>query len=680
MIQPPASDLSPQKPLIKAKTVLNGGYWLILVFLALFLIYRIQVLRQTDAGIQDVLQYRLPLIAALGELKVDGSELVAAAYLRQMGQVPAAELDVYALTQEKLEAWPGESEEEMALLTAVQTSGHALQTASQALGPTTGDKREAITQLQTNQQAFFEAIATATAYEQAQLQLSLNDVLIARSNNRVSVIGGLVVWFIIILVLALTTRFVLNSFSNLTQAITQIGEGNLTIQLPQSRFTEFHELRYHFGQLGQRLQDLLTHLEQRVAERTAELATANENLHQAQIEAEAALEKAEAANEAKAAFLANMSHEIRTPLNGVLGMTALLQETALTPEQQEYANLIRQSGDSLLSIISDILHYIQLEARDVPLARQTFEVSSCVQSVLKVASLWVGSRKITLTATIDEQVPATVNGDAERLRQVLRHLLSNAIKFTEAGYVQVEVTGRPLSDDGRYELQFAIRDSGIGIAAEDIPHLFQLFSQVDDSSTRKYGGIGLGLSLSRTLIEAMGGRIWVESIPQQGSTFYFTIHVQTMTASSPIIHPIPPAEPSATAVTPMSPNHPYKILIVEDNAINQKLALRTLNKFGYEADLAKNGQEAITAVKRQVYDMVLMDIQMPEMDGLEATRRIRQEVPAAQQPYIIAVTANARPIDKVECLEAGMNDYITKPFGLQDLREALQKGRSHVRG
>ncbi|HHM02387.1 MAG TPA: response regulator [Caldithrix abyssi] len=388
-------------------------------------------------------------------------------------------------------------------------------------------------------------------------------------------------------------------------------------------------------------------------------------------------EEAVNANNAKSLYLSTMSHEIRTPLNGVLAMTDLLMETDLSFEQRDYLGIIQASGKDLLSVISDILDFSRLESNQLELMEMNFSLKQLLEKVLENFEDEARDKGIQLMYYSEPEVPEYITGDPKRLSQILMNLLSNALKFTRDGEIFIRTSIQSGENDNN-EILFAVSDTGMGIPEDRLDSLFQPFKQIRNSIEKRFEGTGLGLALSARLVELMSGSIWVESEINKGSTFYFSIPLRTdgQMASAP---PLPavdedvslPEEPLVHTPETTAPEG-MQILLAEDNTINQRLMERLMERIGYKLDIARDGREAVEMARKKRYNIIFMDLQMPELDGLQATRRILSEAPE-NKPFIIAMTANVSQEDRDLCLQAGMVDYIAKPISLEKVKEMISR-------
>jgi signal transduction histidine kinase/CheY-like chemotaxis protein len=497
----------------------------------------------------------------------------------------------------------------------------------------------------------------ATAWSLAEVRASTEEAMLAGAAVGASTLLVLIGWLVVFI-----RRVVTQPIREMTGVMSELAAGNRSVAVTGAgRGDEIGAMAaaviYFKDQLiaAERLQ---------AAKQAADRAAYEAELRQRS--AEEIADAANAANRAKSEFLATMSHEIRTPMNGVMGMLHLLLETGLDGKQREFAHIAKESADGLLAVINDILDYSKLEAGRIELEATSFSPSRIVGHVVSLLAARADGKDVALTSDLAPDVPEWLVGDPTRLRQVLLNLVGNAIKFTEAGEVAVSAA-RSGFENGRVEVRFAVRDTGIGVAPEARAKLFTRFSQADSSMTRKFGGAGLGLAISKQLVELMGGRIGVDSEPGRGSTFWFTIRCPIGAAPAEA-EPIRAPETAAAA-----PARKLRVLVVEDNQVNQMLAANMLGRDGHAVDVVGDGLAAVAALRSRPYDVVLMDVQMPGMDGVTATKAIRRLAGPAGRVPIIALTANAMAGDRDAYLAAGMDDYVSKPIDARVLAAAIAR-------
>jgi len=496
---------------------------------------------------------------------------------------------------------------------------------------------------------------------------------------------------VILLVALFVSRYISRPIVELAAAATRLAKGDLSTQVTMRTTGEVQTLVDSFNYMTEELRKTIAARDASVSSLVREVAErerVESILRQQAKELVEARNAAQTANRAKSAFLATMSHEIRTPMNSVLGMTELLLGTELTLRQRHFADTVRCSGEALLTIINDILDFSKIEAGKLELDHIDFELHETVAETVELFVERAQNKGLALMFLLQDEVPSAVQGDPTRLRQILTNLIGNALKFTDQGEVVVRVTTLE-QDEETVWLRFEVCDTGIGIAPDDQSRLFTAFSQVDSSTTRKYGGTGLGLSITKELVHMMGGNIGVESTCGAGSAFWFTAHLATCSPHASaalgarraivgrrvlIVNANDTKSFCPTLVTDPALEHRH-ILLAEDNPVNQEVAREILTSLGCRVQVVTNGRAAVEALEHTTYDLALMDCQMPEMDGFEATRAIRErEVAMGQAPLpIIAMTAHAMSDDREHCLTAGMSDYLSKPFTQEQLHAVLRR-------
>ncbi len=469
---------------------------------------------------------------------------------------------------------------------------------------------------------------------------------------------------IAVAVARVTGRALVRPLAILDSAMVAVREGNLRpIRLLQTG-DEIQRLGESFNAMI----EALTSIQHQVSEHQERL---EEKIRERTEALEKSTNRAEAATRAKSEFLANMSHELRTPLNGVLGMIDIVLDGELTKAQREELTMAKECSLSLLALVNDILDLSKIEAGKMGLERLSFDPRELVESCCRLLEPRAVQKGLTWTCSVSPEMPACLMGDPLRLRQVVVNLLGNAVKYTNRGSVQLRLSCAPAMQPDRVELHLEVADTGIGIPQDKLATIFEKFTQADGSITKRYGGTGLGLAIARELVEMHEGHIWVESEVGRGSAFHVALELPV--ATSVLIAESNPAEPVAAAPPPAEhAKVQHRILVVEDNAINQQVVTGLLGKRGYATEVARHGGEALAALEAADFDLVLMDVQMPILDGLEATRLIRKD-PRWKGLPIVGLTAHAMVGDRERCLAAGMNDYLAKPVRQPALLEVVTK-------